>query len=75
MEKPKLDYLISTGMYVVDRELLKIMPHNQEIAFPDLVDQMRKSGKKIGMYVVEESAYMDMGQLEELEKMKKKLNV
>ena len=74
-EKPKLDYLINTGMYVVDKELLHTMPHNQEIAFPDLIDVAKQSGKKIGVYVVEESAYMDMGQMEELEKMKKKLNV
>lgn len=74
-EKPELNYLISTGMYVVDKELLRLMPHNQEIAFPDLIDEAKQSGKKIGVYVVEESAYMDMGQMEELEKMKKKLNV
>ena len=74
-EKPELNYLISTGMYVVDKELLRLMPRNQEIAFPDLIDEAKQSGKKIGVYVVEESAYMDMGQMEELEKMKKKLNV
>ena len=74
-EKPKLNYLINTGMYIVNQELLHVMPHNQEIAFPDLIDAAKQKGKKIGVYVVEESAYMDMGQLEELEKMKKKLNV
>ena len=51
------------------------MPHGQEIAFPDLIDFFKQNGKKIGVYVVEESAYMDMGQMEELEKMRKKLNV
>ena len=74
-EKPELNYLISTGMYVVDQELLQLMPHGQEIAFPDLIDFFKQNGKKIGVYVVEESAYMDMGQMEELEKMRKKLNV
>ncbi|MCM1251861.1 MAG: sugar phosphate nucleotidyltransferase [Clostridium sp.] len=74
-EKPQLDYLINTGMYIVSEKLLKIMPHNTEIAFPDLIDSFKQDGKKIGVYVVEESAYMDMGQLEELEKMKKKLNL
>lgn len=74
-EKPKLNYLINTGMYVVNKELMHTMPHNQEITFPDLIDEAKQSGKKIGVYVVEESAYMDMGQMEELEKMKKKLNV
>ena len=62
-------------MYIVGHELLQIMPHNQRAAFPDLIDASKKKGKKIGVYIVEESAYMDMGQMEELEKMKKKLNV
>lgn len=74
-EKPRLDYLINTGMYVVSRELLELMPHNKEIAFPDLIESFRREGKKIGVYVIEESAYMDMGQLEEMEQMKKKLRV
>lgn len=74
-EKPELNYLISTGMYIVNKKLVNLMPHNKEIDFPDLIESFQKEGKKIGVYIVEESAYMDMGQLEELEKMKKKLNV
>lgn len=74
-EKPELHYLINTGMYVVNRELLHRMPHNRQISFPDLIEVAKQNGRKIGVYVVEESAYMDMGQMEELEKMKKKLNV
>ena len=73
-EKPELNYLISTGMYVVNQELVEQMPSNEEISFPDLIELFKKQDKKIGVYIVEESAYMDMGQLEELEKMKKKLN-
>lgn len=75
LEKPELNYLISTGMYLVNDALIKMMPHDEAISFPDLIDSFKKKGKKIGVYVVEESAYMDMGQLEEMEKMKKKLNV
>ena len=74
-EKPELNYLISTGMYIVSNDLIESMPDNKEISFPDLIELYKKRGKRIGVYVVEESAYMDMGQLEELEKMKKKLNV
>lgn len=74
-EKPELNYLISTGMYVVNEELANQMPCNEEISFPELIEAFKNKSKKIGVYVVEESAYMDMGQLEELEKMKKKLNV
>ncbi len=74
-EKPELHYLVNTGMYMVNNELLHVMPHNQKTSFPELINAAKQNGKKIGVYVVEESAYMDMGQMEELEKMKEKLNV
>ena len=73
-EKPEMDYLINTGMYVVDREVVEQMPHNTETSFPDLIDNFKQRGARIGVYIVEENAYMDMGQLEELEIMRKKLN-
>lgn len=75
IEKPESNYIINTGMYVVDKELINAMPQNEEISFPDLIAKFKADGKKIGVYVIEESAYMDMGQLEELDRMKKKLRV
>lgn len=73
-EKPQKDYYISTGMYVVDKELVYSMPKEKEISFPELIEDYKKQGKRIGIYIISESAYMDMGQLEELEQMREKLN-
>lgn len=75
IEKPESNYIINTGMYVVNHNLINAMPKNEEISFPDLIEKFKGEGKKIGVYVIEESAYMDMGQLEELDRMKKKLRV
>lgn len=75
IEKPESNYIINTGMYVVNHTLISEMPQNEEISFPDLIEKFKGEGKKIGVYVIEESAYMDMGQLEELDRMKKKLRV
>lgn len=74
-EKPQKDYYISTGMYVVDQGLTCSMPSEKEVSFPELIDDYKKQGKKVGVYIISESAYMDMGQLEELERMREKLNV
>lgn len=74
-EKPSFSYLINTGVYIVNAKVIKDLQENTQIGFPDIIESYRKAGKKIGCYIVSESAYMDMGQLEELEKMKKKLNV
>lgn len=74
-EKPVNEYLINTGMYLVSHDVLKRMPKEQNISFPELIDIFRGEGEKIGVYCVNESAYMDMGQLEELEKMRKRLDL
>lgn len=74
-EKPESSYVINAGMYVVTGELVKKMPHNQAMSFPEVIEKCKTEGKKIGVYIIEESAYMDMGQLEEMEQMKNKLKV
>lgn len=74
-EKPENDYLINTGMYMVQHELIDAMPQNEVISFPEIIERCKAEGKKIGAYVIEESAYMDMGQMEEMDRMKNKLRV
>lgn len=74
-EKPESNYLINTGMYMVQPDLISTMPQNEMISFPEIIERCKAEGKKIGAYVIEESAYMDMGQLEELDRMKDKLRV
>lgn len=74
-EKPESDYLINTGMYMVQQDLIDAMPESEVISFPEIIERCKAEGKKIGAYVIEESAYMDMGQLEEMDRMKNKLRV
>lgn len=74
-EKPSFTYNINTGVYIVNARVIEEMQENTAIGFPDIIEKYHRAGEKIGCYIVSESAYMDMGQLEELEKMKKKLNV
>lgn len=74
-EKPSNRYLINTGVYVVNKRVIDEIPDNTVMSFPDIINKYKSQGEKIGCYIVDESAYMDMGQLEELEKMKKRLNI
>lgn len=74
-EKPTFECTMNTGMYVVSPAVFDELQENKSISFPDIIQICYEQGKKIGVYEIEESAYMDMGQLEELEKMKLKLNV
>lgn len=74
-EKPSKKYYINTGLYIINSQVLELIPDNIEISFPDIITKAEEKGFKIGVYVVNEEAYMDMGQLEELDKMQRKLDL
>lgn len=70
-EKPTMSFYTNTGCYVVDPEVLKHVPDNTYADFPQIVDEYRKNGYKVGAYPINESAWLDMGQMDEFEKMKR----
>ena len=70
---PELTYLTNTGIYIVEPEVLMDMEENVSIGFPDIMKKQMEKGRKVAVYPVSENEWMDMGQLEELEKMRKKL--
>ena len=72
-EKPELDFLTNTGVYVVEPRVVEEMHDGEFIGFPDVIERYRQAGEKVGIYPISESSWMDMGQLEELEKMRRKL--
>ena len=72
-EKPMLSFLINTGIYVVEPEVLEDIADGVAVGFPDIVEQQRRNGKKVAVFPVSESEWLDMGQLSELEKMRTKL--
>lgn len=74
-EKPVNNYLINTGFYIVDAKVINEMELNCNVDFPDIIDKYKKQGKRIGVYTIGEKAFMDMGHLEELEKMRQQLGV
>lgn len=74
-EKPVAHKLINTGVYVVSEKVLDELKPGTKINFPEIINVCKQNGYKIGSYIVDEDAYMDMGQLEEMDKMKKKLMI
>ena len=72
-EKPKLTYNINTGLYLAEPGLLALIPEEGPIHMTELIQAAIKAGKKVGTYVIDERQWMDMGQMEELEQMKGKL--
>ncbi len=72
-EKPLMSFLTNTGIYIVEPEVIDDIEDGVPMGFPDIIELERKKGKKVAVFPVSESDWMDMGQLPELEKMRIKL--
>ena len=72
-EKPTMNFLTNTGMYIVDQRIIDELEENHKCGFPDIIEKYRSQGCKVGVYPVSENSWMDMGQLEELEDMRRRL--
>ncbi|MDR1522241.1 MAG: NTP transferase domain-containing protein [Streptococcaceae bacterium] len=70
-EKPSIPFLVNTGCYVVEPEVIENIAENKKLDFPDIVQQLKDLGRNVGVYPISEDSWFDMGQLDELEKMKK----
>lgn len=72
-EKPEFSFLTNTGMYVVEPEVLDDIEDGVAIGFPDIIAAQQAKGRKVSAYTVSEDNWLDMGQIEEMEKMRKRL--
>lgn len=72
-EKPEMSFLTNTGIYIVNNEIFKYINDNEDIGFPDILLRAQMSGEKIGVYPISEESWLDMGQIEEMEKMRDRL--
>ena len=72
-EKPEYSFLINTGFYLVEPMVLSSLREDQPLSFPDIIEQRKSLGEKIGVFPVSEKSWLDMGQFEELEEMRKEL--
>ena len=73
-EKPNFDFLINTGLYVIEPEIFDEIPTNTFIHITDVIQKCIDKGLHVGVYPISEDNWMDMGQLEELENMRQRLN-
>lgn len=72
-EKPVVSFFVNTGCYIAEPEIIQAVEVNKAISFPKLIEENQNKGKKIGVYPIGENAWLDMGQMDELLHMKKKV--
>ena len=73
-EKPKVNLLANTGMYIMNKEVISQIPRNTKFDLPQLVEKLIKSKKRVGVFPVSEEAWIDIGQWNEYKKALNKLN-
>lgn len=74
-EKPSLSNLINTGMYVLNPELIEMIPDETFFHMTHLVDECIATGRQVGIFPISEDSYLDMGELEEMRRMEDKLKI
>ena len=74
-EKPGFSFLINTGLYMIEPEVIEDIKPGEFIHLPDLAQRYIDAGEKVGVFPISEKAWMDMGQFNEMENMMKNLGL
>ena len=61
-EKPKYDFLINTGLYILNPELLDLIPENKFYHITHLIEDSKNLGNKVGVYPIDDDLWIDIGQ-------------
>jgi dTDP-glucose pyrophosphorylase len=67
-EKPKLNFLINTGLYILESKVLNFIPKNTFFHITNLIDILINLDKKIGVFPVNDDLWTDVGQWVEYDK-------
>lgn len=74
-EKPDFSFLINTGVYMIEPEVLDDIKPGEFIHMPDLAQRCIDRGERVGVFPIPEKSWLDMGQFSEMENMMKSLGI
>jgi dTDP-glucose pyrophosphorylase len=72
-EKPEISFFTNTGIYIVEPKIIDELEKDQAIGFPDIIEKYKNKGERVGVYPISEKSWMDMGQLDEMENMRRRI--
>ncbi len=64
-EKPSNYFLINSGMYILNPDILELIPFNEFFHITHLMERVKKEGGKVGVYPVSKNTWIDLGTLKE----------
>lgn len=74
-EKPEFDFLVNTGIYIVEPWVVDLIQDGEHIDLPDIAKRLMAEGYQVGGYPVTDRSWLDMGQLSEMQNMMKELGI
>ena len=60
-EKPNISYMINTGVYILQPELIDEIPENEFFHITHLMEKVRNKGGRVGCFPVSDGSWTDMG--------------
>ncbi|HCE45632.1 MAG TPA: hypothetical protein DET40_18985 [Lentisphaeria bacterium] len=73
-EKPEYSFLVNTGMYIIKSEVLCHIPQDEFFHVTHLIEDVNSKGGKIGIFPINESAWIDIGEWKEYKLALEKFN-
>lgn len=73
-EKPELTFMVNSGMYILEPHLLNEVPKNELFHITELIEIIQKRKGRVGVFPVNESSWLDIGQWNEYNKVRKFFN-
>lgn len=64
-EKPETTYMINTGVYILQPELIDEIPENEFYHITNLMEKIQARGGRIGCFPVSEKSWTDIGEWRE----------
>ena len=74
-EKPELSFLINTGVYVIEPEVISNLNDGEFKNLTDIAEEYIGLEKNVGVFPITEKSWLDMGQFDEMEEMMKALGI
>jgi len=72
-EKPEYNFLISTGMYILNKKILDYIPDNEFFHITHLMEKVKENGGSVGVFPISENSWDDTGEWDEYKKTVKRL--
>tara|TARA_B100000575_G_scaffold294581_1_gene311751 strand:- start:2925 stop:3986 length:1062 start_codon:yes stop_codon:yes gene_type:complete len=65
-EKPKMDFLVNTGCYIINPKLLKLIPKNKSLNMDNFIKLVHREKYKISLYPVHQNSWIDLGNIDNI---------